>query len=934
MAILLTIAPMIAQAEIIGSGEFGADGDNLTWTLDDTGTLIISGKGGMDPDLVPWSDLTNKIKNVIISKGVTTIENFSLCNLLIDVSIPDSVTYISSGAFWNCSSLTSISIPDSVTDLGACTFENCSSLRSAYISDNVTAIYSGTFRGCSSLTSISIPKSVTEIDEMAFYECFNLTDVYYSGSKEDWQKIEIYSYNNHLKNAAIHFGSEGLPPTPDPSEFKVNQYRADFLLKDMLGSTMENTYFNINNTPSNILYQAAKDSDVLWQANAWKAFSDTIDAVDSPSKLLDYSVEEKDMYSAIIFNMFESSTDYKLMQCIDNEAVKETKNLVSNVTSIMKDLYNYDMLEGMDISKLDDIGKKNLRNAIDKAFEQEHGNAKDIGKLTSVIGSAIDYGKDLQQCCEIVSSYYQIYMLNDAMKSVMQEMLNKCPLEEKALRSALKDCVAIMNAGGAEFANDMAGVFCSMAGKNITQFLMDKMWDKVKDKVYLAHPGVYVIMSAYKIGKYASNVIFNVDDITEKLFKLEAMVKSESVLDSAYKSVKSKYKSDKTEEKAEVYNNAIDVMFNALDTDCDYALAYVNSIDSSVAGKIDAALGDTNCAEMKKSISSIQNSYAIEHASVLTAWIYELENDYPELYPQYEKLVDDTYTKIVKKYNINCPVDVYVYNADGIVEGSVINNVPHCSEDKNITIAVNGDRKTIYFYDNNDYDIVYVGSDTGTMDIAVTKYDDSGNETRNVYFNDIALSDGLTYSSKESAEAEYTIVDENSGKIYSDYDTQNSGSAAYKASVKGGYFSDFALSAQLHSGENAEISAYVPIGYKFNGWTSDAGDIFADAGSVITTVCMPDKDINITANIVECPMMTISDIQDNSVTVKAVNCGAISGGTIILAVYNTDGTLKNVFTKEFKEEETFDGIDFDGGSIKAMLWDGVNTMTPLAEASK
>ena len=35
-----------AEPTIVDSGNCGANGDNITWTLDDAGTLTISGEGG------------------------------------------------------------------------------------------------------------------------------------------------------------------------------------------------------------------------------------------------------------------------------------------------------------------------------------------------------------------------------------------------------------------------------------------------------------------------------------------------------------------------------------------------------------------------------------------------------------------------------------------------------------------------------------------------------------------------------------------------------------------------------------------------------------------------------------------------------------------------------------------------------------------------
>ena len=99
------------------------------------GTLTISGTGAMMDFLLwdtPWYDLSDNIKNVVFSSGITKIGN---------------------SAFFPCSNLTSIHIPESVTSIGNDAFSN------------------------SGLTSIIIPKSVTSIGTSAFYRCSALTDV-------------------------------------------------------------------------------------------------------------------------------------------------------------------------------------------------------------------------------------------------------------------------------------------------------------------------------------------------------------------------------------------------------------------------------------------------------------------------------------------------------------------------------------------------------------------------------------------------------------------------------------------------------------------------------------------------------------------------------------------------------------------------------------
>ena len=99
------------------------------------------------------------------------------CKSLCSVVIPKSVISIGEGAFEFCSSLRSIVIPDGVISIGEGAFEFCSSLRSIVIPDGITCIGEGAFSNCKSLTDIVIPDSVTSIGDKAFCRCTSLSNI-------------------------------------------------------------------------------------------------------------------------------------------------------------------------------------------------------------------------------------------------------------------------------------------------------------------------------------------------------------------------------------------------------------------------------------------------------------------------------------------------------------------------------------------------------------------------------------------------------------------------------------------------------------------------------------------------------------------------------------------------------------------------------------
>ncbi len=128
------------EAEIIASGTCG---DNLTWTLDDAGTLTISGEGEMkdysDTDTgYPWNDYINPswigqlrfygIKKAILCEGVTTLASeafvqrrsrysFRSGNVLENIQLPETLDRIEDYAFSMCTKLSNITIPKSVSHI-------------------------------------------------------------------------------------------------------------------------------------------------------------------------------------------------------------------------------------------------------------------------------------------------------------------------------------------------------------------------------------------------------------------------------------------------------------------------------------------------------------------------------------------------------------------------------------------------------------------------------------------------------------------------------------------------------------------------------------------------------------------------------------------------------------------------------------------------
>jgi hypothetical protein len=120
----------------------------------------------------------SEVINLVIPNSVTFINRdaFMGCNGLISLTIPNSVTSIGSYAFARCSGLTNVSIPNSVTSIETYAFSG-SGLTNVTIPYSITTINDYVFSGCTNLINVKLPKTLKSIGNYAFSGCSSLASV-------------------------------------------------------------------------------------------------------------------------------------------------------------------------------------------------------------------------------------------------------------------------------------------------------------------------------------------------------------------------------------------------------------------------------------------------------------------------------------------------------------------------------------------------------------------------------------------------------------------------------------------------------------------------------------------------------------------------------------------------------------------------------------
>jgi len=117
------------------------------------------------------------VNGVLFDKNIRTIVKYPAGKKDKSFNIPATVTTIGVSAFSGCKNLTGITIPSSVTTIDDNAFSYCSNLTSLSIPASVTSLGDNTFYYCSSLTSINIPSSVTSFGYNMIGGCSSLTSI-------------------------------------------------------------------------------------------------------------------------------------------------------------------------------------------------------------------------------------------------------------------------------------------------------------------------------------------------------------------------------------------------------------------------------------------------------------------------------------------------------------------------------------------------------------------------------------------------------------------------------------------------------------------------------------------------------------------------------------------------------------------------------------
>lgn len=201
------------------------DSDGFRYYLNEKSEAVITRYIGGENNVTVPSTLDSHTVTAIAplafsclkSGGVFADDRYIAEDLLVSVSLPDTVKTIGKFAFAQNRSLKEINIPQGVELISAECFFNCDSLKNIVLPESVTEIGNMAFRWCEGLESVEM-NGVFKVGNHAFDDCRKLENVAYSqhlkevgtGAFNRCQLTETLDLSSLTKIGADAFGNTNV----------------------------------------------------------------------------------------------------------------------------------------------------------------------------------------------------------------------------------------------------------------------------------------------------------------------------------------------------------------------------------------------------------------------------------------------------------------------------------------------------------------------------------------------------------------------------------------------------------------------------------------------------------------------------------------------------------------------------------------------------
>lgn len=316
--------------------------------------------------------------------------------------------------------------------------------------------------------------------------------------------------------------------------------------------------------------------------------------------------------------------------------------------------------------------------------------------------------------------------------------------------------------------------------------------------------------------------------LTKAVYKLMGNIKYDEILqqrgfwDYLYDQISVKYILDNVLINSNVLKNLIIEALTIYFADAGMTRADATDIAGALSGVLAKMASHPNY--LLTAIKNGDQLFLPHYTETTLAWLKTLNGDFAEANAAVSKML--TGGEKYRVATINCPVNVKVYDSQGNLCGSIINNeVQYIENGISVYVNDNGE-KCFCLPEDEEFRFEFTGYDDGTLNCSFAEVDaTTGEKTISKNYYGMPLSDGKTYTGILEEKDDDTIKSHVYGNDDEeipmsevvDYETAQTYTVTAAAENENGTVSG---GGEFRKGEFVQLVAAPADGYSFVGWYS------------------------------------------------------------------------------------------------------------------
>ena len=799
----------------------------------------------------------NELKKVEFEEGIEKIPSF-ICNSnsIEEIIIPDGVKEIGRGAFFCCTNVKNIKLPDTIEHIGYRAFANCIGLESIKIPSKVKTIGGYAFANCSNIKEINLPEEVIEIERNAFENCGNLkriilpenvesigTDAF-SGCNEEFT---IYGYEGTY---AQQYANENNIPFKlvDDEDFDDNNYiYGNLTLIDQLNWQIgiDGVKYNLDSS-----YELTYEVKLLVQESDKRVVCSikdgNVNGIYRLSDVATINIKLSTDPSKLVYQNGKMNVSKFAVQADVQYLIDGKYNLSYSIRKqIYKDITNIELKtqsDGINFGKSGWGWFKDYKTSVSKNLDNSRIN----------VGSSISFSEDIY-----VNDDYKMYastgvfdincavIFSDGTKSEnkVQVQVGNLDYRDKVVEDKKNNSVMGTNVSNAQ------KILSSNANKAVTYDPMLDSYLTYEQQVHLKEV-LYVWVSDI-FAATNSSYCKNNNKIQDKIYKKLGIDKN------SLTNIVNTNSTFKVELNTTVGKRTIEFDITLSNYILGQKVSYAGFGTMNFTMYKDRSkpeLTGTGMIALTNMEGFVNQLITIADSAIEGAYMGVWGNDANAIA---NYLTSGTMLEVLKKNGVikgtfagnlyklmkkpttdyieaqvHCPVDVYVYDSAGTLVGKIVNNEVDASFNELYMYTI-GDSKYIQLTEDN-YKLVLVGNDNGSMDYIVKEYDEDGNCKQTINYNNLEVVKGEKYS---AAVPDALLLDASMYNLISytgDYIEPTSVENSNDNIDDGNYeyvdkFNDLIIGTNLKTKLCQDINEYVIYGIKEETTVNDIKKMFPDS---------------------------------------------------------------------------------------------------------